>query len=241
MAYYQDIAIDLRKKIIDGIYPKETRLPNQTELAKTYRTSRVTIQKALKSLQIEGLIESRQGSGSFVKGPESVYDYDASIYGGMTKKLGHLGQLDSKVISFSVSFPTEKEQEKLRISKNDPIYDIIRLRMLDGEPLALEYTIMPVLLIPGITEEILKKSVYQYIQETLHLDFGQSHRRIKADKPDQYDIEYLDCQSDDPVLEIEQTVYLDNDIPFEYSQTRHRYDKGDITVVNKSSRHNYQL
>ncbi|MFQ7237256.1 MAG: UTRA domain-containing protein, partial [Enterococcus hulanensis] len=131
--------------------------------------------------------------------------------------------------------------EKLRISKNDPIYDIIRLRMLDGEPLALEYTIMPVLLIPGITEEILKKSVYQYIQETLHLDFGQSHRRIKADKPDQYDIEYLDCQSDDPVLEIEQTVYLDNDIPFEYSQTRHRYDKGDITVVNKSSRHNYQL
>lgn len=241
MAYYQDIAIDLRKKIIDGIYPKETRLPNQTELAKTYRTSRVTIQKALKSLQIEGFIESRQGSGSFVKGPESVYDYDASIYGGMTKKLGHLGQLDSKVFSFSVSFPTEKEQEKLRISKNDPIYDIIRLRMLDGEPLALEYTIMPVLLIPGITEEILKKSVYQYIQETLHLDFGQSHRRIKADKPDQYDIEYLDCQSDDPVLEIEQTVYLDNDIPFEYSQTRHRYDKGDITVVNKSSRHNYQL
>ncbi|MGX7125782.1 GntR family transcriptional regulator [Enterococcus viikkiensis] len=241
MAYYQEIASDLKKKIIDGIYPKETRLPNQADLAEIYGTSRVTIQKALKHLQIEGFIESRQGSGSYVKGPESLYDYDASIYGGMTKKLGHLGQLDSKIISFSVGFPNEKEQEKLRINKNEPIYDIIRLRMLDGEPLALEYTIMPVLLIPRLTEEILKKSIYQYIQEKLHLNFGQSHRRIKADKPDHYDVEYLECQKDDPVLEIEQTVYLENDLPFEYSQTRHRYDKGDITVVNKSSRHNYQL
>ena len=202
MAFYQDIAVDLRKQIIDGVYPKNSRLPNQAELAKLYTTSRVTIQKALKILQIEGLIEGRQGSGSYVKGPESVYDYDASIYGGMTKKLGHLGNLNSKIISFGVTFPSEKDQEKLKIGKNDPIYDIIRLRMLDDEPLAIEYTVMPVLLIPGISEEILKSSIYQYIQEDLHLKFGQSHRRIKADKPDQYDIEYLHCQPDDPVLEI---------------------------------------
>ncbi len=97
MAFYQDIAVDLRKQIIDGVYPKNSRLPNQAELAKLYTTSRVTIQKALKILQIEGLIEGRQGSGSYVKGPESVYDYDASIYGGMTKKLGHLGNLNSKM------------------------------------------------------------------------------------------------------------------------------------------------
>lgn len=63
MAFYQDIAIDLRKQIIDGAYPKGARLPNQAELAKHYSTSRVTIQKALKSLQIEGLIEGRQGRG----------------------------------------------------------------------------------------------------------------------------------------------------------------------------------
>ncbi|MCB5955744.1 GntR family transcriptional regulator [Enterococcus sp. CWB-B31] len=241
MPFYQYIATDLRKKIIDGIYPKESRLPNQTELATIYNTSRVTIQKALKHLQIEGFIESRQGSGSFVKGPESVYDYDATSYGGMTKKLGHLGKLDSKIVSFEVTFPSEKDQEKLKLQKNDPVYDIIRLRILDEEPLALEYTVMPVLLIPGITEDILKHSVYQYIQEELRLNFGKSHRRIKADKPDQYDIDHLHCQADDPVLEIEQTVYLDNEIPFEYSQTRHRYDKGDITVINKFSKHIYHL
>ena len=209
MPFYQVIATDLRKKIIDGVYPKESRLPNQAELAENYKTSRVTIQKALKVLQIEGFIESRQGSGSFVKGPQSVYDYDAHSYGGMTKKLGHLGQLDSKIISFSVTFPSEKDQEKLKIKKNDPIYDIIRLRMLDGEPLALEYTVMPILLIPGITEDILSHSIYQYIQEKLGLTLGKSHRRIKADKPDRYDIEYLHCKDDDPILEIEQTVYLD--------------------------------
>lgn len=241
MAYFQLIANELRKKIISGEYPKDSRLPRQSELAALFQTSRVTIQKALNTLQMEGLIEGRQGSGSYVKGPESVYDYDASIYGGMTKKLGHLGKLRNQIISFGVSFPNEREQEKLRLQKNDPIYDIVRLRIFEDEPLALEYTVMPVLLIPGITEEVLKGSIYRYINEQLQLQLGQSHRRIKADRPDQYDQQYLACQANDPVLEIEQTVYLENGQPFEYSQTRHRYDKGDITVTNKVSRHVYNL
>ncbi|KAF1299104.1 transcriptional regulator [Enterococcus sp. JM4C] len=234
MVLYQFIAQDIRKKIFDGIYAKGSRLPNQAELARQFSTSRVTVQKALNLLYLEGLIEGKQGSGSFVKGPESVYDFDTSIYGGMTKRLGHLGKLTSTIVSFSVSFPNEKEQEKLKINKNDPIYDIIRLRTLDDVPLMLEYTIMPVLVIPGITEEILHGSIYQYIHEELKLHFGPSPRRIKADKPDKYDIKYLDCQPDDPILEVEQTVYLDNGTPFEYSQTRHRYDRGDITVLATS-------
>ena len=40
----------------------------------------------------------------------------------------------------------------------------------------------------------------------------------------------------DPVLEVEQVVYLDDGIPFEYSQTRHRYDKGDFTATNLEHR-----
>lgn len=241
MAYFQVIATELRKKIVDGTYPKDSRLPNQSALAKEFRTSRVTIQRALNTLQVEGLIEGRQGSGSYVKGPESLFDYDASIYGGMTRKLGHLGNLKNEIISFEVSFPNEKEQEKLRIKKNDPVYDIIRLRIFEGEPLALEYTIMPVLIIPGITEEILKGSIYRYIQQDLNKPFGSSHRRIKADRPDTYDQKYLHCEPTDPILEFEQIVFLKDGTPFEYSQTRHRFDKGDVTVTYQSSRHDYHL
>lgn len=232
MVKYQEIARDIRTKITNGIYKTDEKLPKQTELAKKYNTSRVTIQKALDLLHIEGIIEGRKGIGTFVKGPLSAYDYNAHVYSGLTKRLGARGKITSQIISFEVLFPDEEDQEKLKIGKNDPIYYIVRLRLLDGEALSLEYSYMPVYLIPGITEEILKGSIYQYITENLGFTIGSSVRRIRADKPDKYDQQYLECQKDDPVLEIDQIVYLDDGRPFEHSQARHRYDKGDITITN---------
>ena len=232
MAKYHDIANDLRSKIINGFYKKQEKLPKQTVLAQEYNTSRVTIQKALDMLHLEGLIYGRKGIGTFVTGPVSIFDYNAQNQRGLTKRLGELGELTSQIISFDVLFPDEEEQKKLKISKNDPIYDIVRLRLLDNEPLSLEYIMMPVHLIPGIDEHILKSSIYRYINESLNLEIGTSIRRIKADKADTYDQNYLNCAIHDPVLEVEQTVYLKNGTPFEVSHARHRYDKGDFTVIS---------
>lgn len=232
MAKYHEIAADLRSKITNGLYKKQEKLPKQTELADYYHTSRVTMQKALDLLHLEGLIYGRKGIGTFVTGPLSIFDYNAQTHRGLTKRLGELGEVTSQIISFGVLFPDEEEQKKLKIKKNEPIYDIVRLRLLDNEPLSLEYTIMPVQLIPGIDEDILKSSIYRYINESLNLEIGTSIRRIKADKADIYDQNYLNCDVHDPVLEVEQTVYLKNGIPFEISHARHRYDKGDFTVIS---------
>ncbi|MBC1253795.1 UTRA domain-containing protein, partial [Listeria welshimeri] len=50
------------------------------------------------------------------------------------------------------------------------------------------------------------------------------------------DQQYLDCASDDPVVEVEQTVYLNNGLAFEFSRSRHRYDKFVFTTVNIARR-----
>ena len=57
------------------------------------------------------------------------------------------------------------------------------------------------------------------------MKIGGSHRKIRADKPNDLDQQYLQCKVDDPVLEMEQVAYLNTGIPFEYSFSRHRYDK----------------
>lgn len=231
MAYFQEIAHDLKKQILAGKYQKEDALPTQKNLAQHYQTSRVTIQKALNLLKIQGWIMTVRGLGSFVVGPNSIYDYEPAFSRGMTYKLGHLGELKTKLISFEISTPNEIEQEKLMLSKDDLIYDIVRLRIFEGEPLALEYTIMPVALIPNLTLAVLSQSIYGFLTRELGYVIGKTHRKIKADRCDAYDQRYLDSELNDPILEFEQVVYLDSGIPFEYSQTRHRYDKGDVSIV----------
>jgi len=231
MAYFNQIANELRRNIRNGLYKKDNQLPKQTELAEQYQTSRVTIQKALNLLQAEGLIYGKKGTGTYINPKQSVLDYNADIYHGLTKRLGQAGVISSQIISFDILLPDELEQEKLKIDKNQPIYDIVRLRLLDGVPLVIEYTAMPVAIIPNLTEDILTGSIYQYLN-SLNLTIGDALRRIKADKPDTYDQKYLNCELTDPVLEIEQTVFLTDGRPFEYSHSRHRYDMGDFVVTN---------
>lgn len=64
---YVQIASSLRSKILDGAYQSTRRLPTEMEFAKTYSVNRQTVRRALSLLTDEGLIERRQGSGSYVK------------------------------------------------------------------------------------------------------------------------------------------------------------------------------
>ncbi|WP_281494735.1 UTRA domain-containing protein [Streptococcus uberis] len=140
--------------------------------------------------------------------------------------------MSSKVISFEARFPEQEEMNKLKLRSNQAVFDIIRLRYLNQEPFHLEYSIYPIDIIPNITDTVLDNSIYQYIIEDLKLEIGSAIRQIRADKPDQFDHDYLECQANDPVLEIEQVVFLKDGRPFEYSQTRARYDKATVNYID---------
>jgi DNA-binding LacI/PurR family transcriptional regulator len=71
---YQQILDDLKESIGSGKYEVGQRLPSENELVKKFGTSRVTVNRALRELQITGLIERRAGSGSFVS-PNSSKNY----------------------------------------------------------------------------------------------------------------------------------------------------------------------
>jgi len=68
---YQQILDDLKESIASGKYGVGQRLPSEHELVKKFGTSRVTVNRALRELQITGLIDRRAGSGSYVKASTS--------------------------------------------------------------------------------------------------------------------------------------------------------------------------
>jgi DNA-binding GntR family transcriptional regulator len=64
---YHRAADELRRQIRDGALAAGERIPAETALAERHRVSVPTIRQALAVLRAEGLIESRQGIGTFVK------------------------------------------------------------------------------------------------------------------------------------------------------------------------------
>ena len=63
---YQQVAADLRQRIVAGVLPVGARVPPHRELARHYDVSLITINKALAGLVSEGVLHSRVGRGTFV-------------------------------------------------------------------------------------------------------------------------------------------------------------------------------
>lgn len=71
---YFEIYNQIRADIALGIYPTGTMLPNEPTLMEMYNAGRNTVRHALKLLQEAGMIEIRQGSGSYVFANNSLSD-----------------------------------------------------------------------------------------------------------------------------------------------------------------------
>lgn len=78
---YQRIADELRRQIRDGRYQPNTRIPSETELTEQFGVSLPTVRQALAALRAEGLVESRQGIGTFVKDSRKLRRRSRHRYG----------------------------------------------------------------------------------------------------------------------------------------------------------------
>lgn len=238
MTKYIDIANDIERKILSKEYKHQ--LPNEKALAHKYNASKVVISRALKVLSTKDILHVIQGSGIYIKNKNiqfsNMVETLAAEHDGFYYSMRGKGTITSHIISFDIRKPDLNEIEKLKINAEDDVYDIIRQRLINGKARKLEYTVMPVKVIPGITNKILHNSIYNYIKNDLHLEIGKANRVIVADKSDAYDVDYLDCKENDAVLAVHQLAYLKDGRPFEISETRDRYDRAGYILfeVNNS-------
>ena len=63
---------DVQGKIVSGVWAPGFRIPFETDMAKDYGCSRMTVNKALTQLTRAGLLERSRKSGTFVKAPQSL-------------------------------------------------------------------------------------------------------------------------------------------------------------------------
>jgi len=230
MPIYKEIALILRDRIIEGEYSEGDVLPDQESLAIEFKTSRITIRKAIQLLIDEGLLYTRRGSGTYVKNNikrnENVTQFNTNF--GTTQQ--EKAEVTSKILGFDVRFPKEHEMELLRIDKCDPVYEIQRVRYVDGQAKSIENSVMPLNLVHGLNEEILRVSVYNHIRNELGLTISASQRTIIASKADMLDSTEFGLEAGEPILEVNQLVFFDDGTPFDISKTRYPYTSGMIVA-----------
>jgi GntR family transcriptional regulator, arabinose operon transcriptional repressor len=69
---YQQVYATLRQQIESGQWKRGDRLPSEADLVRQFGASRITVGRAVRELQTEGLVERRAGSGTFVRTPDTA-------------------------------------------------------------------------------------------------------------------------------------------------------------------------
>ena len=153
---YEAIAADIRRSIEDGTLKPGDKLPTVVEFCELYSVSKITVKRAIEQITEEGLITSRRGSGTYVKDTAGLPG-QAFFQGKNDRAQGfsyeHRGEkVTSVVYDFSIVNPPADIAAQLGIAEDDFAYHVVRVRQADEKPIVIEYTYMPLELIPAEKE-----------------------------------------------------------------------------------------
>lgn len=110
----------LTRLLASGEYPPRARLPTELELASRFGVSRTVVREAVARLKSAGLVESRQGSGVYVRepNPEMRFQLDARTVQGSVTAVIELVEvrraLESEAAALAAVRHTRAQLEEIR-------------------------------------------------------------------------------------------------------------------------------
>lgn len=199
-------------------------LPSERELSENYQISRMTVRQAITNLVNKGYLFREKGKGTFV----SSQKFEQNLQGltSFTEDmLARNLKPGSKLLHFEI-FPADEDiKEGLSLQDDELIYKIKRLRLANEEPIAIETSYLPVKLVPGVTPDILEKSLYTYIENDLHLSIGHATQTVEAAIVNEEDSKHLKVSKGVPILLIQRETFLENGTPLEIVRSSYRADR----------------
>lgn len=121
----------LREKIESKELQPGDQLPTEMEMCDTYKISRATVRQAIKALEVDGLVERRQGKGTTVRSKSQWAGKRMKVYGSVGDLISLGRQTKLTLISRRlVKLPSHLAEEIL-LPENEKVYKYKGFRSLE--------------------------------------------------------------------------------------------------------------
>ena len=170
----------LRQQIEDGTLGPDEQLPSESQLTGRFGVSRITVRRALQTLEHEGLIYRRQGLGSFVQ--------DTRVRQGLVRLTDFVEDMAqaglaarSQVLHFAPEAARPDVAARLDVGDDQPVYRLDRLRLAEDEPIAFDRTWLPVFyagLLDG--HDLETHTIYHLLETRYGIAVERGRYRIEA-------------------------------------------------------------
>lgn len=203
MSYrWQEILETLKLAIASGRYPRGSRLPTEAKLASSFAVNRHTVRRALQILKDDGLVEPRQGAGVFVTGQPRTYRLGRRAR--FSQSLEGRGRgLGMSLLGIEHRRASTGELERFNMvgKRAFTVHAALGIRMLEGQPVALFYSLVPAGLAPDFPEALRQNgSITRALAACGILDYTRKSTSLTAVAADATQSRHLQCRRGDPLL-----------------------------------------
>jgi GntR family transcriptional regulator len=216
---YHQLKEILREKIRSGEWKPGDIIPSERELSETYGISRMTTRQAITDLVNEGVFYREQGKGTFVTRHKITQQLMRLT--GFTEDISARGQHPStKVLSAQMLPATESIAEKLHVDIGQPVFCIQRLRLADGEPLAIELSHIHFKGCEKLLEDDLEhNSLYKLLESKYGVPLMEAEQELEAGLAGAEEAQLLKIPIGSAVLYTRRVTFTDRYQPIEYAKS----------------------
>ena len=154
-----------------------TAIPSERQLSVDLGVSRLTVRAALGDLAREGYLVRRRGSGTYVQQPKISQELTMTSFSEDMRRRGMVP--GSKTLSMTTQLAGARLGRFLNVSPGEQILVVKRLRLADGETMAIETLHIPESLVPGLTPKSLTGSFYELMHETYGITIASGTQSIE--------------------------------------------------------------
>lgn len=204
--------------------PPGSPIPTERSLAAEFDVSRTTVRQALADLTVEGRLLRVQGKGTFAAEPKVAQRLQLSSY---TEDMRAQGREPSSRLLDMAEIPAEGELPALLgVRSGAKVLRMQRLRLADGEPMAIETTHLPLGRFRGLRKHVSAGgSLYQVLKERYDVEMGHAEETIETALAGPHEAELLGADVGMPMLLLSRHVWDTTERPVEWVRSVYRGDR----------------
>jgi len=203
---YQKVYEKLIERINAGIYGRGTMLPSEVRLREEFGVSTITVRRALHELALDGLVDSRQGIGNFVREQPregviiGLSNFTSAVASGRLRIVRTL--LADELIPASALLA-----KKLSVQAGSMLRHLVRLDSEGGAPLSVDEVFMPPAFARVIDDTIAASPLFAHLwQIKTHKTLVRTYYEITVNMPTEEERKQLQIDSMTPVLAASETI-----------------------------------
>jgi len=204
-------------------------LPPERDLAVRFEVSRPTVRAAIEDLMRAGLVVREHGRGTFTSPHKISQELVGATVGGLGVPPAE-GAWTSRVLEFGSRPAGPARARHLGIEPDEEVLRVIRLRLVDDEPIAIERIDLPDVLVPGLSSDDMEVgNFYHLLRERYGIVVADAVQTMEPTVTNPAEADQLDVPVYAPALLIERTTRDTDDRIVEFAHSIYRGDRYRIT------------